>query len=238
MAIAAMNELRRQLYFLKPYSILLTCAVFGFIGYTMTHNVMMASELTVERINIVEKDGTLRMVISNKERQHPGRMNGSDVPKRDRDAGLLFFNDEGDECGGYIFKGNKDEAGMSLSMDQYKNDQVLTLSYDQSHKDSVRARFLGLTLFDRDEFSLSQQANYVDSLKTLNNPAAYQDGMRKFAAAGHVTKRMFVGKTKEGEVGLFLADDKGNPRIQLYINKSNQPVLRMLNEKGEISPNR
>jgi hypothetical protein len=59
-------------------------------------------EINVKRINIIENDGTIRMVLSNKERQHPGRIDGKDIDEREREAGLLFFNDEGDECGGCV----------------------------------------------------------------------------------------------------------------------------------------
>ena len=43
-------------------------------------------EINVKRINIIEKDGTIRMVISNKELQHSGRMDGKDWEKRERQA--------------------------------------------------------------------------------------------------------------------------------------------------------
>ncbi len=39
-------------------------------------------EIDVGRINIVEKDGKLKMVISNKERQHPGTMDGKTYNER------------------------------------------------------------------------------------------------------------------------------------------------------------
>src|SRR5439155_24651773 len=56
-------------------------------------------EITVERINVVDKNGTLRMVISNKDRMHPGVIDGVTLERPRPQAGLLFFNDEGDEDG-------------------------------------------------------------------------------------------------------------------------------------------
>ncbi len=38
-------------------------------------------EIDVERIKIVERDGKLRMVIFNKERQHPGVTDGKSISK-------------------------------------------------------------------------------------------------------------------------------------------------------------
>src|SRR5260370_42495789 len=57
-------------------------------------------EITVERINVVDANGTLRMVISNKDRQHPGVIDGVTIDRPRPVAGMLFFNDEGAGAGG------------------------------------------------------------------------------------------------------------------------------------------
>ena len=54
-------------------------------------------EITVERINVVDRDGTLRMVIANKDRMHPGVMDGKTINRPRPYAGIIFFNDQGDE---------------------------------------------------------------------------------------------------------------------------------------------
>jgi hypothetical protein len=75
------------------------------------------SELDVERLNIRESDGTLRMVISNHTR-FPGSANRPY-------AGMVFYNNEGTENGGLVFGGRRDasgtivDAGVSLSFDKY-----------------------------------------------------------------------------------------------------------------------
>ena len=67
--------------------------------------------IAVKRINIIEPDGTLRMVQSNKA-QFPGVIVKAEEHKQDRPfAGMLFFNDEGTENGGLIFNGSKDGGG-------------------------------------------------------------------------------------------------------------------------------
>src|SRR5690242_10450551 len=60
-------------------------------------------EIQVHRINVVEPDGTLRMVISNKARLPGVIVKGKEFPPRDRpQAGMIFYNDEGSENGGLI----------------------------------------------------------------------------------------------------------------------------------------
>jgi len=122
-----MENLAKQVKILKIYAIVLTVIVLAFVSYTLTLNGGHYKELTAERINIVEKTGKLRMVISNKESQHPGRMDDKDLPKRDRPAGMIFFNDDGDEDGGLVYDGDKNGASMTYSFDQYKNDQIMQL---------------------------------------------------------------------------------------------------------------
>ena len=62
------------------------------------------TEIDVERINVVEKDGKLRMTISNSARLPDPIIGGKSYPLRGGtgagSAGLIFFNDEGNENGG------------------------------------------------------------------------------------------------------------------------------------------
>jgi len=36
------------------------------------------------------------------------------------------------------------------------------------------------------------------------------------------------------DVGFFINDSKGNPRIRIYIDADNNPKIEFLNEQGEI----
>jgi hypothetical protein len=230
-----MENLTKQVKILKIYAIVLTLVVLALIAYTLNLNAGHYKEITAERINIVEKTGKLRMVISNKERQHPGRMDDKDLPTRERPAGMIFFNDEGDEDGGLVYDGNKNSASMTYSFDQYKNDQIMQLQYEQDKDHGNIVRSYGLNMWDRkDEFTLTKQLTYYDSLKKLNDTSAMNNGIKKLKAAGHTRQRLFVGKNAKGEVGLFLNDANGKPRLNIYINKQNQPVIETLNEKGEV----
>lgn len=229
-----MEDIVRQLKILKIYAVILTIVVITLVVITLKPGSAYFKEINAERINIVESDGKIRMVVSNKARQHPGRMDGKDFPSRERPAGLLFFNDEGDECGGLGYNGDKKDAAMFFTMDQYKNDQILMLSYDQENKAGSKIKSYGITLNDRDEFSFKKQMNYFDSLKKLNDTSAYAAGLKKYKSAGHLNQRMFIGKTKSGDVGLFLADAKGKPRLKIFINKQNQPVFQTLDENGNV----
>jgi hypothetical protein len=233
-----MEELAKQVKMLKLYVVVLTIIVIAgiIIMLKMMHTDGHFDEITARRINIVEQDGKLRMVISNHENQHPGSYNGKDLPKRDRPAGMIFFNDDGDECGGLVYDGSKKGASMTYSIDQYKNDQIMQIQYEQDKEVNGINRSYGLKLWDRDDsFPTGRLIDYVDSLKSLKDTGAYNAGIKKVRTAGWLGKeRLFVGKDSDGEVGLFLRDDKGTPRLKIYINKQNQPVIATLDDKGRL----
>jgi len=228
------EDLAKQIRILKWYAVSISLIVVCLIVIMLKTKSSNPKEITAERINIVEKDGTIRMVLSNRARQHPGRIDNRDFPKRDRPAGLLFFNDDGDECGGLVYNGDKKKAAMFMTMDQYKNDQIMAWSYGQVNTLGKKVKSYGFTLNDRDDLPFSKQIQYFDSLKTLKDTTAYIAGVNQYKAAGHLAQRLFLGKSKSGEVGLFLADSKGHPRLKIFINNNNQPVIQTLNEQGKV----
>ena len=88
----------KEVRFLKAYAVVATLVGAVFVLTAFTSGKQKFEEIDVERINVVEKDGSLKMVISNKERQHPGVMDGKTISRigRSRPPGILFFNGIGD----------------------------------------------------------------------------------------------------------------------------------------------
>ena len=111
--------------------------------------------ITAERINIVNKDGTTTMAISNKQRIAAPRMNGKEYPvemiERQHFAGMIFFNEEGDEMGGLVYTSGKFPDGKTygighLSFDRYNDNQVINLEHKENIHGTVKS---GLTFYDR-----------------------------------------------------------------------------------------
>ena len=107
--------------------------------------------ISAQRIDIVEPNGTLRMVISNRAKLPGVIVKGKEQPKIDRpQAGMIFYNDEGSENGGLIFGGRKNEMGQvvdsggSLSFDKYGENQIIQLAGVDDSTD----RFAGLAVSD------------------------------------------------------------------------------------------
>lgn len=200
----------------------------------LTARSIKVDELTAHRINIVEPDGRLALVISDHARQHPGAMNGKDFPARDRPAGMIFFNEEGDECGGLVYDGTKKEASFTISVDQYKNDQIMQLNYEQDSAVSL-ARSYGLKLWDRnDRFTLQQRADFFNALPP-HDSVALRTGLDSLRKLGLLSvERLFLGHTADGQTGLFLRDNKGIPRLRICIGKDNEPLIQTLDDQGRV----
>jgi len=96
-------SLRRQFLFLRVYAIAtsLVFIVLAAAAFRQAGTPQNLGEIKVERINVVNANGTLRMVISNKDRMHPGVFDGKMIDRPRPVAGMIFFNDEGDEAGGW-----------------------------------------------------------------------------------------------------------------------------------------
>lgn len=202
------------------------------------------SEIDVERINIVERDGTVKMVITNVERFPNGTEIINDRPTnedRKKRSGMLFFNEEGIECGGFIYDGRKTEnghtAGLSLTYDQYDGDQVMQLLMrDDKVGDD---RFVRSSIAFIDQPVQETQARRSEINKELaelgkTDRKAMQEKYQEYKKQGLVgtVDRMVLGQTKSKSNGLFLFDDKGMPRAMFFIDNENNAKLDFFDENG------
>lgn len=234
------TKLLKQVRFLRYYTLTITVVFAGLLVMAFnrdsTHEKF--KEIDVERINIVEKSGKLKLVISNAERQHPGIIDGKVLPKRERPAGMIFFNETGDECGGLVYDGTKKSAGMVFSVDQYSNDQIMQLQYSEEENGAQKSRSYGLKLWDRpDGYTAGRLMSDVDSVKRLKDDARMQQFINSLNEQGLLGKeRLFVGKTLKEDVGLFIRDDKGRPRIKIFVDKDGKGNIQFLDTLGKQVP--
>ncbi len=192
-------------------------------------------EIEVERINIVDRDGTLRLVIANTERSPDVVLNGRTYPREGgRSPGLIFFNDEGTECGGLIYGGQRKEgkysAGASLTFDQFEQDQVVQLHYDDENGD----RTYGLRIMDRPTRPLAEFLPRWEAIVGMPDGPAKEAAIDEFQAGFGACRRVFVGRNRGGEAIVVLADSKGRDRIRMRVDQDDVPRLEFLDEKGEV----
>lgn len=239
--------MNKELIFLRTFAI--ACAV-GFLFLVSfafkTIGNQKFSEIDVERINIVEKDGTVKMIITNVDRFPTGK---EQINKRltnemrKKYSGMLFFNEDGIECGGFIYDGKKMEkghrAGLSLTFDQYDGDQVMQL-LTQDQKEGDR-RSVSTSLVFNDRAVNESQSKMGEIMKELDelgkkDPNAMQEKFKLYQQQGLIggSPRIMLGKSRNQNNGLFLFDDKGKPKAMFYVDKNNQAKLDFFDENGKV----
>jgi len=192
-------------------------------------------EITVERINVVDANGTLRLVIANKDRMHPGVMDGKVMDRPRPVAGLLFFNDEGDEVGGLTITGQVRDgvrrANAGLMFDQLKQDQTIGLTYSEGNGQ----RTAGLQVWDRSDRPLSELIEQLNAANRIADSTEREAAIRKVREAAPAgPRRVFVGKTADRAASVSLADANGKPRLTLTVDATGSPRIEFLDENGKI----
>lgn len=190
--------------------------------------------LNVQRINLREPDGTLRLVISNKA-DFPGAIvKGREIPHDGRrdSAGMIFFNDEGTENGGLIFGGARKNgvvsSGGHLSFDQYEQDQVVTLQQTEENGQ----RTAGLAIDDRPEQPLDFEG--LSKLEAQPDSPARRAEFARLAASGAFGEpRLFLGKA-DGNAVLALRDAQGRKRLVLTVDPAGNASIQFLDEAGKV----
>ena len=231
------TKLKSRINFLTGYAVVssLVFALILFSSFDGKVRNVNYDEITTKRINVVGEDGGLRMVISNETRQHSGRMNGKDNEKRERPAGLIFFNNEGDECGGLVYKSKTEngltKSGMSFTMDQYKEDQVIQLLNDESFKRDKSNLQRGLSI---NEFpSGSTMEARTKELEKIENEVERKKKIREFYNNEGAKQRLFVGRTSGNSSGLFLAGTDGKLKMMIYVDDKGNPKIETFDSTGK-----
>jgi hypothetical protein len=231
------TKLQKDVRLLKAYAIVTTLLLvsLAFAGFRQAGQKTKFTEIDVERINIVEKDGKLKMVISNSERQHPGVIDGKSL-SRTRPPGMLFFNEKGDECGGLSFDGNqkdgKGAAGALLAFDRFRQDQTVGIQYGESNGQYSA----GLRVWDRPDAPISDVIDQLQAIQKMpDGPEKTQAQLKlRDMPAAAAAQRVFVGKTREKAATLTLSDPQGRPRLLLTVDAQGVPKLEFLDEKGAV----
>jgi hypothetical protein len=195
-------------------------------------------QITVHRINILEPDGTPRLVLSNKA-EFPGLyLHGKDNPRSDRDsAGMIFLNDEGTENGGLIFGGAKDKQGVAhgyghLSFDRYDQDQVINIEQNEDGDQ----RTSGIAINDVGDYAVTPEfMAEAGRIKAMPHGQARADAWSKFKMKySGDANRAYLGRGTDKSVGLSLKDQQGRERLRLVVKPDGAPLIQFLDATGKV----
>ena len=235
--------IRHELRLLKGYAVATTAllAILTIAAFQQASQKTRFVEIDVERINVVEPDGKLRMVISNRPRSigpiYQGKPFGYPGGTR---PGIIFFNDEGTENGGLTFTGRRREDGtysssVGMSFDQFNQDETLTLRYS----DENGRKATGITIAERDERDIYDLIMQRDSINKIADSTARTAALQQLfgprngvpLAAG----RVYLGRDRARSAVLSLSDPNGKPRLRLRVDSLGKASLEFLDENGAVT---
>lgn len=239
-------HLERDIRFLKRYAVVSTLA-FGALALAAFRQQqpekVKFTEIDVERINVVEPNGMYRMVISNRPRSigpiYKGKPFGYAGGGR---PGIIIFNDEGTENGGFTFTGSKDangrvRAGTHMSFDQFNQDQILVLNYNEDQ----RGRSTGISVLDRASVDIYDMVKERDSIQKVHaaDTAALRAALTRWAAPRNgeplAAQRMFVGRDRTRSALVSLSDPQGKVRLRLAVDSLGAARIEFLDADGKVT---
>jgi hypothetical protein len=236
-----MNMLTNQ-KFLAIYSGVLTVAFACVVlmGARKPPRNASFDQITVHRINVVEPNGTTRMVLSDNAEFPGAYYMGKEYPRTDRDAtGMLFNDEEGTENGGLIFGGKRDEKGVThswghLSFDEYQRDQTMVLE-SNSDGDS-RDTYYVLNDDDRPYALTPELSAAWQRVKAMpagpERTAASKAWHDKYP--GGIIHRGYFGRGRDKAVSLSLSDQQGHQRLIAQVTADGTPELEFLDASGKV----
>ena len=241
-----MKNSTKELVFLRTFAIAISLGIFTFVSLSFKKSGNQKfGTIDVERINIIEKDGTTKMVITNVGEFPNGKDSINNRPtnmNRKKRAGMLFYNEDGIECGGFIYDGKKKEnghsSGLSLTFDKYDGDQVMQILNTDVKRNGKRRVRSSLRFNDLPENST--QSNVAAAMKELDqieDKTIWKEKYKEYVDKGVLgsTKRLEVGNMGKGRPnGMFLYDDQGNMRGMFCIDSENNVRLEMYDQNGNM----
>jgi hypothetical protein len=216
---------------LAAYGIILAlCLVLVVSAFAPQSQKTKFEEIDVERINIVESDGRIKLVLANKQRLPGPVIDGKTYERVGvRSPGILFYNDKGDENGGLrtisTEADGKYAAGAGLAFDKYNGDEVIGMRYN----DDNGSRTVAFRILDQPDAPPAEQKSNFERAAKL--PAGRErDALRRQAVAN---QRVLIGTSNDKTAGVTLFDGNGRPRIRLSVTVEGEAKLEFLDIDGK-----
>ena len=236
----AQIRLRREVRLLRMY-VMVSTVVLGALSLTAFRKssaLTRFDEIDVQRINVREPDGKIRMVLANRVRSPGAIVHGKQISDQGGRPGIIFYNEEETENGGLVFEGRTDSsgraAGAQLSFDQYDQDQIVTLAYDEANG----KRSMGLNVIDRPELPNGWYFTADSIRRRPDGPAkaaAFQQLMTSRNGMPARSPRAFVGRDSARAAIVRLADPYGRTRLRLLVDSLGVARIEFLDARGRVT---
>jgi hypothetical protein len=232
------KSIRRGIRLLRYY----TLGVTLFAGMALLGAVHEAARnatfdtITVHRIDVVDREGKMAMVITDHDDMPPPIINGRVFERHGGadDNGIIFYNQRGDEQGGLIWDGQRFANGTfgssnALSFDTVNTDQLIHVE-DGDENGKTFSEVIGWNQPDYTTAGFFDLILQADALKTRSQLQAFLAAHPNFGPK----TRFVLGYGAENASQVVLADAQGRPRIKMYVTADGQAALQFLDVNGNV----
>ncbi len=153
-------------------------------------------EISVKRINVVDEAGNNRMVISNQELMPNPIIAGKEYKRKIAPAGIIFYDEKGDEIGGLALSTMNNSGLRALSFDYANADAIGLLSQEDLNGNNFRA---GILIMDKD---------------LSGTPGSNISRLKLITENGNAG--LFINGPDEKPRISIIVDSIGNPLIQVF----------------------
>ena len=136
-----MKTVKIPAIFLIAYSGIVTLALLFLLVSFKSNGTFTEDEISVKRINITDEQGNVRLVLSNQERIPPPILNGKTFKRAVSPAGIIFYDKQGNECGGLALS-QKDKTEISALVLDYSNMDALGMRVIDTEDGEYNAGFI------------------------------------------------------------------------------------------------
>jgi hypothetical protein len=216
---------------LKLYAAVMTfLGVWAILALRPVPRSLNFEEITAKRFVVIDSAGKSRVLIA------------SDY-RNDNSAGLYFFNQEGTESGAFAYNGRSRADGSVdayavLTMDQFKEDEVIRLAYNQSGKRKRHGLIISDmpdTTSDRYQAALAELRRILPTAKTPEEANAMRSRLLDpIPGRERGARRLFVGRDYDGQSMITLSDRDGKPRLRMQVDTMGNPSIVFLDEQGRV----
>lgn len=164
--------------------------------------------LAVQRINVVDPDGKMRLIISDGARMPGAILHGKTYTRSiDKAAGLLFLDTRGNETGGLVTAKLRSDDITNFSFDcTYQMTDCIRMWKEES-ADGTRLR---------ESFDIFDRRPYTGRVESTQ-------GVQRISLSD-----------RNQNAQLVISDARGRPRIRIGVDKAGQPSMVMLNPDGKV----
>jgi len=182
-------------------------------------------EIDVERLNIVEKDGKARLILSNKAR-FPGLMVENKEQQFPREvAGIVFIDAEGNEFGSLTTQTHR--AGKDFGAYSGLRYGEVGMLYNDDNGQREAGLFIENPPLLQELLAQGKAGQELDAPTRARLTAQLR--------RGEGIKRVRIARLKDQSAAVELSDVHGKPRLRLLVDAAGEPRLEFLDAAGKVT---